>query len=105
MENIQAFTGLQVIPGNLQNYVSIKRSLLQSKTLPAHFSNDRMVYCCPLLKPLTALSIGNQTAKVKTTMLVSMIIYDNFFSEKNLILKEQDNCFNANRRTLNFLAR
>ena len=35
----------QVIPGNLQKYVSTNRSLLQCKTLPAHFSNNMMVYC------------------------------------------------------------
>ena len=30
-------------------------------------------------------------------------LYDNFFfSEKNLILREQDNCFSGNRRTLNY---
>ena len=33
----------QVIPGNLQTYVSTNRSLLQCKTLPAHFSNNMMV--------------------------------------------------------------
>ena len=36
---------VQVIPGNLQKYVSTNRSLLQCKTLPAHFSNNMMVYC------------------------------------------------------------
>ena len=35
----------QVIPGNLQKFVSTNRSLLQCKTLPAHFSNNMMVYC------------------------------------------------------------
>ena len=35
----------QVIPGNLQKYVSTNRSLLQCKTLPAHFSDNIMVYC------------------------------------------------------------
>ena len=35
----------QVIPGNLQKYVSTNRSPLQCKTLPAHFSNNMMVYC------------------------------------------------------------
>ena len=35
----------QVIPGNLQKYVSTNHSLLQYKTLPAHFSNNMMVYC------------------------------------------------------------
>ena len=35
----------RVIPGNLQKYDSTNRSLLQCKTLPAHFSNDMMVYC------------------------------------------------------------
>ena len=35
----------QVIPGNLQKYVSTNRSLLQCKTLPAHFGNNMMVYC------------------------------------------------------------
>ena len=30
----------QVIPGNLQKYVSTNRSLLQCETLPAHFSNN-----------------------------------------------------------------
>ena len=33
----------QVIPGNLQKYVSTNCSLLQCKTLPAHFSNNMMV--------------------------------------------------------------
>ena len=33
----------QVIPGNLQKYVSTNRSLLQCKTLPTHFSNNMMV--------------------------------------------------------------
>ena len=33
----------QVIPGNLQKYVSTNRSLLQCKTSPAHFSNMMMV--------------------------------------------------------------
>ena len=35
----------QVIPGNLQRYVSTNRSLPQCKTLPAHFSNNMMAYC------------------------------------------------------------
>ena len=35
----------QVIPGDLQKYVSTNRSLLQCKTLLAHFSNNIMVYC------------------------------------------------------------
>ena len=35
----------EVIPGNLQKYASTSRSLLQCKTLPAHFSNNMMVYC------------------------------------------------------------
>ena len=35
----------QVIPGNLQKYVSTNRNLLQCKTLPAHFSNNMMVHC------------------------------------------------------------
>ena len=35
----------QVIPGNLQKYVSTNRSLLQCKTLPANFSNNMMLYC------------------------------------------------------------
>ena len=35
----------QVIPENLQKYVSTNRSLLQCKTLPAHFSNNMTVYC------------------------------------------------------------
>ena len=42
------FVGLkifQVIPGNLQQYVSTNRSLLQYKTLPAYFSYIMMVYC------------------------------------------------------------
>ena len=33
----------QMIPGNLQKYVSTNRSLLQCKTLPAHFSNNMMI--------------------------------------------------------------
>ena len=36
---------VQVIPGNLQKYVSTNRTLLQCETLPAHFSNNMMVYC------------------------------------------------------------
>ena len=36
---------IQVIPGNLQRYVSTNRSLPQCKTLPAHFSNNMMAYC------------------------------------------------------------
>ena len=36
---------IQVIPGNLQKYVSTNRSIFQCKTLPAHFSNNMMVYC------------------------------------------------------------
>ena len=39
------FVNNQAIPGNLQKYVSTNRSLLQCKTLPAHFSNNMMVYC------------------------------------------------------------
>ena len=39
------YTSNQVIPGNLQMYVSTNRSPLQYKTLPAHFSNNLMVYC------------------------------------------------------------
>ena len=35
----------QVIPGNLQKSVSANHSQLQCKTLPAHFSNNIMVYC------------------------------------------------------------
>ena len=35
----------QVIPGNLQKYVSTCHSLFQCKTLPAHFSNNMMVCC------------------------------------------------------------
>ena len=35
----------QVIPGNLQKYVSTNHSLLQCKTLPAYFNNNIMVYC------------------------------------------------------------
>ena len=35
----------QVIPGNLQKYVSTNHSPFQCKTLPAHFSNNMMVYC------------------------------------------------------------
>ena len=35
----------QVIPGNLQKYVSTNHSILWCKTLPAHFSNNMMVYC------------------------------------------------------------
>ena len=34
----------QVISGNLHKYASANRSLLQCKTLPAHFSNNVMVY-------------------------------------------------------------
>ena len=37
----------QVIPGILQKYVSTNRSLLQYKTLPAHFSNTKLI----LLRP------------------------------------------------------
>ena len=36
---------IQVIPGNLQTYVCTNRSLLQCKTLPAHFGNNMMIYC------------------------------------------------------------
>ena len=36
---------IQVIPGNLQKSVSANRSQLQCKTLPAHFSNNMIVYC------------------------------------------------------------
>ena len=36
---------IQVIPGNLQKYVSTNRNLPQCKTLPAHFSNNMMAYC------------------------------------------------------------
>ena len=39
------YTSNQLIPGNLQMYVSTNRSPLQCKTLPAHFSNNLMVYC------------------------------------------------------------
>ena len=39
------YSGNQVIPENLQKYVSTSRSLLQCKTLPAHFSDNMMVYC------------------------------------------------------------
>ena len=42
---IYVLTSIQVIPGNLQKYVSTNRGLLQCKTLPAHFSNNMMVYC------------------------------------------------------------
>ena len=35
----------QVIPGNLQKYISTNRSLRECKTLPAHFSNNMTVYC------------------------------------------------------------
>ena len=35
----------QVIPGNLQKYVSTNRSPLQCKTLLVHFSNNMMLYC------------------------------------------------------------
>ena len=34
---------IQVIPGNLQKYVSTNRSLLQCKTLPAHSSNNMFI--------------------------------------------------------------
>ena len=34
-----------MISGNLQKYVSTNRSPLQYKTLPAHSSNNMMVYC------------------------------------------------------------
>ena len=47
--------------------------------------------------------MGNQSAKVKATMLVSMSDFMMIsFQKKILILREQDNCFNANRRTLNY---
>ena len=40
------YTGLfQVIPGNLQKYISTNRSLLQCKILQVHFSNNMMVHC------------------------------------------------------------
>ena len=41
----EILASIQVIPGNLQKYVSTIRSLVQCKTLPAHFSNNMMVYC------------------------------------------------------------
>ena len=44
-ELIQDRENFQVIPGNLQKYVSTNRNLLQCKTLPAHFSNNMMVHC------------------------------------------------------------
>ena len=34
----------QLIPGNVQKYVSTIRSLLQCKTLPAYLNNNTMVY-------------------------------------------------------------
>ena len=34
----------QVIPGNLQKYLSTNRSLLQCKSLPAHFSNNKSFF-------------------------------------------------------------
>ena len=34
----------QVIPANLQRYVSTNHSPLQCKTLPAHFDNNMMIY-------------------------------------------------------------
>ena len=43
--HLLSFDTIQVIPGNLQKYVSTNRSLLECKTLLAHFSNNMMVYC------------------------------------------------------------
>ena len=43
--SVSLIWSIQVILGNLQKYVSTSGSLLQCKTLPAHFSNNMMVYC------------------------------------------------------------
>ena len=43
--SISRSVSIQVIPGNLQKYVSTSGGPLQCKTLPAHFSNNMMVYC------------------------------------------------------------
>ena len=47
---------IQVIPGNLQKYVSTNRSLLQCKTLPAHFTDNVMVYYHSLSGPKVCLA-------------------------------------------------
>ena len=55
----------------------------------AFHSNERTLGRCSPLKPLAAISIGNQAAKVKTTMLVSMSDFMIIsFQKKNLILNE-----------------
>ena len=45
LEEVMNHICFQVIPGNLQKYVSTNHIILQCKTLPAHFSDNMMVYC------------------------------------------------------------
>ena len=56
------FPNIQVIPGNLKKYISTSRSLLQCKTLWAHFSNNMMAYC---LLTLFGLGGGGQTGPLR----------------------------------------